>query len=639
MQLGHPEALGVQHHHDRRLRDVHPHLDHGGGDQDPHPPGGEVAHHGVLLVGGQPAVQHAQRRPRQRAGGQLAGDVEHRQRRCGGPALGPAGGPVPVHTPVGIPRRGDQVPFRGHQVPVRGHQVPLLLRPAGGVPPDPRAHDVGPAPRGHLLPDALPGPVEVVRPLRHGHHVAGDPGPPTGQLPQRAHLQVTEDGHRHRAGDRGRGHDQQVRGGARLGPQRVALLDAEPVLLVDDDQAQVGELDRVLQQGVGADHEARDPLGDVGQGGPPGRRTLGPGEQGHPGGLLGTAQLPGGGQRTEQRRQRPVVLLGEHLGGGQQGGLPARVDHRQHGPQRHHRLARAHLTLEQPLHRVVGGQVGEQGRAHLLLAAGQGERQAGVERLEQPAGPGHPGHRRLGPRRRPPAGQHQLQQEGLLEPQPGQPPVHVPTVLRAVHQSERGRQVHQAVPLAQVGGQRVGDLVEDVEHHPHRPRDAPGGQRRGGRVDRDQRAGEVVGGRRVARLGVLRRPPGAEQHVVGMRQLAAAPVDADLPGEQPAAPGHEVAGPPRLVEERQRQGGVPVPDPNLQQLATPGPHRSHGDVHHLGQHRHVFLRRQLGQLGELPALGVAPRVVAQQVPGGVQVQAGGEGGRGAPPDHSGERRF
>ena len=46
-------------------------------------------------------------------------------------------------------------------------------------------------------------------------------------------------------------------GWAALGPQRVALLDAEAVLLVDDDQAEVGEVDALVEQGVGADDDAR----------------------------------------------------------------------------------------------------------------------------------------------------------------------------------------------------------------------------------------------------------------------------------------------------------------------------------------------------------------------------------------------
>ncbi len=42
-----------------------------------------------------------------------------------------------------------------------------------------------------------------------------------------------------------------------LGAQGVALFDAEAVLLVDDDQAEVVELDLVLDQRVRADDDAR----------------------------------------------------------------------------------------------------------------------------------------------------------------------------------------------------------------------------------------------------------------------------------------------------------------------------------------------------------------------------------------------
>ena len=42
---------------------------------------------------------------------------------------------------------------------------------------------------------------------------------------------------------------------AALAAQRVPLLDAEPVLLVDHHQAEVGELDLLLEQRVGADHD------------------------------------------------------------------------------------------------------------------------------------------------------------------------------------------------------------------------------------------------------------------------------------------------------------------------------------------------------------------------------------------------
>ena len=67
---------------------------------------------------------------------------------------------------------------------------------------------------------------------------------PARQLGQGRGLHVAEHGHRDRARDRRRGHDQHVRRLGPLLPQRVSLLDAEPVLLVDDDQGEVVELRR-----------------------------------------------------------------------------------------------------------------------------------------------------------------------------------------------------------------------------------------------------------------------------------------------------------------------------------------------------------------------------------------------------------
>src|SRR5688500_19415141 len=47
-----------------------------------------------------------------------------------------------------------------------------------------------------------------------------------------------------------------VRRAAALGAERVALLDAEPVLLVDDDETEVGEVDALLEECVRADDDA-----------------------------------------------------------------------------------------------------------------------------------------------------------------------------------------------------------------------------------------------------------------------------------------------------------------------------------------------------------------------------------------------
>src|SRR5947207_5399566 len=50
-------------------------------------------------------------------------------------------------------------------------------------------------------------------------------------------------------------------------------------------------------------------------------------------------------------------LLGEGLGRSHQRGLAAVLDRAQHGMERHHGLARAHLAHEKPLHRPSGGEV------------------------------------------------------------------------------------------------------------------------------------------------------------------------------------------------------------------------------------------------------------------------------------------
>ena len=47
------------------------------------------------------------------------------------------------------------------------------------------------------------------------------------------------------------------RAAAGLRLERAALVDPEAVLLVDDDQAEIGERDGVLDERVGADHDQR----------------------------------------------------------------------------------------------------------------------------------------------------------------------------------------------------------------------------------------------------------------------------------------------------------------------------------------------------------------------------------------------
>ena len=128
------------------------------------------------------------------------------------------------------------------------------------------------------------------------------------------------------------------------------------------------------------------PLTIVEQRGAPGGGRLRPGEQGDPGADVGAAEQPALGERPEHRGDRAVVLLREHLGRREQRGLAAGVDDGEHRPQRHDGLAGADLALEQPVHRVLAGQVGRDRRATSSLPVGERERQPRVERREQPVG-------------------------------------------------------------------------------------------------------------------------------------------------------------------------------------------------------------------------------------------------------------
>ncbi len=153
------------------------------------------------------------------------------------------------------------------------------------------------------------------------------------------------------------------------------------------------------------------------------------------------------------------MLLREDLGRGEQRRLAAAVDHGEHRAQGDHRLARAHLALEQPVHRVLAGQVGGDGGGDLLLPVGEGERQPVVERVEQAAGPRHPGGRRLGGRLGPPSGQHGLQHERLVVAQPVPGPAYVVAGVGLVHLAQRVVEAGEPAPQPQLGRQRVVERV------------------------------------------------------------------------------------------------------------------------------------------------------------------------------------
>ena len=271
---------------------------------------------------------------------------------------------------------------------------------------------------------------------------------PRRQLPQDGDVEVAVGRERQRARDRRGGHVQHVRGeaGRGLAVERAALVDAEAVLLVDHRDGEPVERDRLLDQRVGADQEpqlARAQLAQEVGAAAAGRR---PGEQ------------RGRDERARHERlQRGEVLLGERLGGRHQRRLRPVLDGAQHRVQRDHRLARAHLAHQQPLHGAPGGQVGVHGghRPALVVRGREGQR------LGQPAGaqlrrrPEHVGAGRLPPPRAP-AQQRELEQEELLE---GQPPA-AALVVAEVGREQRAAAVGQGEPDPQAGRQRLDDVGE-----------------------------------------------------------------------------------------------------------------------------------------------------------------------------------
>ncbi len=152
------------------------------------------------------------------------------------------------------------------------------------------------------------------------------------------------------------------------------------------------------------------------------RGALAAGEQGHGGAELRAAEHAALGQVAEHRRDRAVVLGRQHLGGGEQGRLAARVDGGQHRPQRDDRLARADLALQQPVHRAVGRELGRQHLADLALARRQLEGQPGVEGREQAARTRRPRRRELGLGGLAALGEDRLEHEGLVVLEPVEAP-------------------------------------------------------------------------------------------------------------------------------------------------------------------------------------------------------------------------
>ena len=136
-----------------------------------------------------------------------------------------------------------------------------------------------------------------------------------------------------------------------LCPEFGPLVHPEAVLLVDYGKPQVFEHDLVLKQGVGAYDKAYVPVCKAFEDFP---ARLGAGRSCE----QGAAHACGG----EVFLNVAVMLLREHFGRGHDAALVAVPNRQQAAEHGDHGLARAHVSLQEPVHLLPGHQV----RAYLL---------------------------------------------------------------------------------------------------------------------------------------------------------------------------------------------------------------------------------------------------------------------------------
>ena len=328
------------------------------------------------------------------------------------------------------------------------------------------------------------------------------------------------------------------------GAQRGPLLHPETVLLVDHHRAEGREPHALRQQRMGAHHEGDRTVGETREHAAPLGGGRAAGEERHL-----ERPLPQQAGRIveteafEQGAHPGRMLFGEHLGGRHQRALVAGLHRSEQHRHRHHRLARTHVALQEPVHRGGAGHVGADLGHGPFLCGGERVREAGDEALHQagPAGIGGLGVRDAG------GGtlhlllashQRELDPEEFVEHQPVAGPLDVAEVLRGVDAPHR-RPARLEVPALEDGRRhRVGDATgpAPAQRLRHPPGDLPRGEpgRVGLRVDRHDPAGAVAHevDHRVRHLALALEQlhPAEHRHV--------------------HRGGAELALPPRLVEER-----------------------------------------------------------------------------------------
>ena len=308
MELGQAEPLRMFDDHDGRLGNVDADLDHGGRHEHRYLAGGEPVHPRVLLGALHAAVQQ---------------------------------GDAVTQTP------GE----RGMALLGRGDVDDVRLLHERAYPVDPVAAGDGPA---HRLDDL----VETVE--RHGARVHGRPARRLFVQPRNVHVAIR--GHGECSGNRRRRHDEKIGAGAGgLGRQGEALVDAEPVLLVDHREREIAEGDAFLEDRVGADEYVDLARPQVGEGPPAGLALFPPRQKNQ-----------ADAEPVAERREHVAVLPGQNLGRRHERRLGPAFDGVEHGKKGDDRLPRPHVALQQPQHTGGGGHVVAYLLQRPLLGSGQG---------------------------------------------------------------------------------------------------------------------------------------------------------------------------------------------------------------------------------------------------------------------------
>lgn len=106
--------------------------------------------------------------------------------------------------------------------------------------------------------------------------------------------------------------------------------------------------------------------------------------------------------------------------------------------------------------------------------------------------------------------------------------------------------------------------------------------------------------------------------------------DRHLAGEHRAAPGEQVLVGlvNALAEEDQPEAAAAVGERHFEALSPAAVELQHPGVRDLRDDRDMFVQREVGEAGQLAALGIAARIVMQQVADRMQVEMLGQHLRG-----------